>query len=207
MSEATAVPDQKQIFRVALREHHRLGDRTIRFLGHRRDRGDRLGRRFLQASRPCRRGRGDCGLRPRHHRFGRSARFIFGHIADRRGRKDAMVYALVLMGVATLLIGLTPTYDSIGADRAGAADHVSSFAGHQFRRRVRHGVDLGGRTSGAIEIPRLLGRLGRLRDSDRASARLRLGDFREVSDDGRAASTPGAGASSSSSASSSRSSA
>ena len=40
--------------------------------------------------------------------------FIFGNIADRRGRKDAMVYALVLMGVATLLIGLTPTYDSIG---------------------------------------------------------------------------------------------
>jgi len=40
---------------------------------------------------------------------------IFGHIADRQGRKDAMVYALVLMGVSTLLIGLTPTYDSIGA--------------------------------------------------------------------------------------------
>jgi MFS family permease len=40
--------------------------------------------------------------------------FIFGHIADRRGRKDAMVYALVLMGVSTLLIGMTPTYDSIG---------------------------------------------------------------------------------------------
>jgi MFS family permease len=39
---------------------------------------------------------------------------IFGHIADRHGRKDAMVYALVLMGVSTLLIGLTPTYDSIG---------------------------------------------------------------------------------------------
>ncbi|HEY2526778.1 MAG TPA: MFS transporter [Xanthobacteraceae bacterium] len=40
--------------------------------------------------------------------------FIFGHIADRQGRKDAMVYALVLMGVSTLLIGLTPTYGSIG---------------------------------------------------------------------------------------------
>ena len=40
--------------------------------------------------------------------------FIFGHIADRQGRKDAMVYALVLMGVSTLLIGLTPTYDRIG---------------------------------------------------------------------------------------------
>jgi MFS family permease len=40
--------------------------------------------------------------------------FIFGHIADRQGRKDAMVYALVLMGAATLAIGLTPTYDSVG---------------------------------------------------------------------------------------------
>ncbi|HET9147485.1 MAG TPA: MFS transporter, partial [Acetobacteraceae bacterium] len=41
--------------------------------------------------------------------------FIFGNIADRRGRKDAMVYALLLMGVSTLLIGLTPGYDRIGA--------------------------------------------------------------------------------------------
>src|SRR6201986_1677624 len=40
--------------------------------------------------------------------------FIFGYLADRHGRKDALVYALVLMGLSTLLIGLTPTYDSIG---------------------------------------------------------------------------------------------
>ena len=40
--------------------------------------------------------------------------YIFGHLADRYGRKDALVYALVLMGVSTLLIGLTPSYDSIG---------------------------------------------------------------------------------------------
>jgi MFS family permease len=40
--------------------------------------------------------------------------YIFGNIADRLGRKDALVYALVLMGVSTLLIGLTPGYDSIG---------------------------------------------------------------------------------------------
>jgi MFS family permease len=40
--------------------------------------------------------------------------FIFGHIADRWGRRDALVYALMLMGGSTLLIGLTPTYDSIG---------------------------------------------------------------------------------------------
>ena len=40
--------------------------------------------------------------------------FIFGNIADRSGRKDALVYALVLMGISTLAIGLTPAYDSIG---------------------------------------------------------------------------------------------
>jgi MFS family permease len=40
--------------------------------------------------------------------------YIFGHLADRYGRKDALVYALVLMGVSTLLIALTPSYDSIG---------------------------------------------------------------------------------------------
>src|SRR5580658_11016429 len=32
--------------------------------------------------------------------------YIFGNIADRHGRKDALVYALVLMGVSTLLIAL-----------------------------------------------------------------------------------------------------
>jgi len=40
--------------------------------------------------------------------------YIFGNMADRIGRKDALVYALVLMGVSTLLIGLTPSYDRIG---------------------------------------------------------------------------------------------
>ncbi|MGE4483129.1 MFS transporter [Acidocella sp.] len=40
--------------------------------------------------------------------------FIFGNIADKYGRKDALVWALVLMGGSTLAIGLTPTYDTIG---------------------------------------------------------------------------------------------
>ena len=40
--------------------------------------------------------------------------FIFGNIADKIGRKDALVWALVLMGISTLGIGLTPTYDTIG---------------------------------------------------------------------------------------------
>ena len=41
--------------------------------------------------------------------------FIFGNLADRYGRKDAMVWALLLMGISTLFIGLTPGYDSIGS--------------------------------------------------------------------------------------------
>src|ERR1700751_3313696 len=41
--------------------------------------------------------------------------YIFGYIADRYGRKDALVYALVLMGLSTLAIGLTPTYETIGS--------------------------------------------------------------------------------------------
>ena len=39
---------------------------------------------------------------------------VFGHIGDRYGRRVALVSTLLLMGVATVLIGLLPTYASIG---------------------------------------------------------------------------------------------
>jgi MFS transporter, MHS family, shikimate and dehydroshikimate transport protein len=39
---------------------------------------------------------------------------VFGHYGDRLGRKAMLVYSLLIMGVATFLIGLLPTYDSIG---------------------------------------------------------------------------------------------
>lgn len=39
---------------------------------------------------------------------------IFGHIGDRFGRKPALVTTLFLMGVSTTLIGLLPTYGTIG---------------------------------------------------------------------------------------------
>ncbi len=39
---------------------------------------------------------------------------VFGHFGDRLGRKKALVTALLLMGAATTLIGLLPTYASIG---------------------------------------------------------------------------------------------
>src|SRR3954468_12986995 len=39
---------------------------------------------------------------------------IFGHWGDRIGRKATLISTLMLMGVASVLIGIMPTYDSIG---------------------------------------------------------------------------------------------
>ena len=39
---------------------------------------------------------------------------IFGHFGDRVGRKSTLVVTLILMGVATFLVGLIPTYAEIG---------------------------------------------------------------------------------------------
>jgi MFS family permease len=39
---------------------------------------------------------------------------IFGHLGDKYGRRFSLVGTLLLMGVATVLIGLLPTYGSIG---------------------------------------------------------------------------------------------
>jgi metabolite-proton symporter len=39
---------------------------------------------------------------------------VFGHYGDKVGRKNVLVATLLLMGVATFLIGLLPTYDVIG---------------------------------------------------------------------------------------------
>lgn len=39
---------------------------------------------------------------------------IFGHFGDRIGRKSMLVTTLVMMGLATFLVGLLPTYERIG---------------------------------------------------------------------------------------------
>lgn len=39
---------------------------------------------------------------------------LFGHIGDRIGRKKSLVFIIMLMGVCTVLIGLLPTYETIG---------------------------------------------------------------------------------------------
>jgi len=39
---------------------------------------------------------------------------VFGHFGDRVGRKQVLVVTLLIMGIATFLIGLLPTYATIG---------------------------------------------------------------------------------------------
>src|SRR5438045_5391556 len=39
---------------------------------------------------------------------------VFGHFGDRMGRKSMLVTTLMLMGLATFLIGVLPTYEQIG---------------------------------------------------------------------------------------------
>lgn len=65
---------------------------------------------------------------------------VFGHYGDRVGRKSMLVWSLVLMGVATALIGLIPTYASIGI-WAPVLLTVIRFA---------QGIGVGGEWGGAV---------------------------------------------------------
>jgi MFS transporter, MHS family, shikimate and dehydroshikimate transport protein len=65
---------------------------------------------------------------------------IFGHFGDKIGRKSMLVITLMLMGVATFLIGLVPTYAQIGI----AAPLLLLLL------RVLQGFGLGGEWGGAV---------------------------------------------------------
>jgi MHS family shikimate/dehydroshikimate transporter-like MFS transporter len=39
---------------------------------------------------------------------------VFGHLGDKHGRKQALVITLVMMGIATFLMGLLPTFEQVG---------------------------------------------------------------------------------------------
>jgi metabolite-proton symporter len=65
---------------------------------------------------------------------------IFGHFGDRLGRKNMLVLTLLIMGVATFLIGLLPTYAQIGV----AAPILMLVL------RILQGIGLGGEWGGAV---------------------------------------------------------
>jgi len=65
---------------------------------------------------------------------------LFGHFGDRIGRKATLVTALLTMGVSTVLIGLLPTYSSIGVYAAVLLALC----------RFGQGLGLGGEWGGAV---------------------------------------------------------
>jgi MHS family shikimate/dehydroshikimate transporter-like MFS transporter len=65
---------------------------------------------------------------------------IIGHYGDRIGRKSMLVLTLMIMGIATFLIGILPTYDQIGPAAAVLLVLL----------RVAQGFGVGGEWGGAI---------------------------------------------------------
>ncbi len=65
---------------------------------------------------------------------------IFGHFGDKLGRKSMLILTLMIMGVATFLIGLVPTYDQIGVWAPVAL----------LLLRIAQGIGLGGEWGGAV---------------------------------------------------------
>ena len=65
---------------------------------------------------------------------------VFGHFGDRLGRKGMLVLTLLIMGIATFLIGLLPTYET-----AGIWAPVLLLV-----LRVLQGLGIGGEWGGAV---------------------------------------------------------
>ena len=65
---------------------------------------------------------------------------LFGHFGDRIGRKRTLVIALMIMGVASTMIGLLPTYATIGV----AAPIILTLL------RFTQGLAIGGQWGGAM---------------------------------------------------------
>ena len=66
--------------------------------------------------------------------------FLAGHFGDKYGRKVVLMWTLILMGAATALIGLLPTYEAIGI----AAPILLILL------RILQGISAGGEWGGAV---------------------------------------------------------
>ena len=66
--------------------------------------------------------------------------FLAGHFGDKYGRKVVLMLTLVLMGAATALIGLLPTYEAIGAWAPALLIIL----------RILQGISAGGEWGGAV---------------------------------------------------------
>ena len=66
--------------------------------------------------------------------------FLAGHFGDKYGRKVVLMWTLILMGAATALIGVLPTYEAIGI----AAPILLVLL------RILQGISAGGEWGGAV---------------------------------------------------------
>ena len=79
---------------------------------------------------------------------------FFGHLGDKRGRKITLVGALLTMGIATFLIGLLPTYATVGWFAPALLVML----------RLAQGFALGGEWSGAALVATENAPAGQARD-------------------------------------------
>lgn len=68
--------------------------------------------------------------------------FIFGHYADRLGRREALALTVILMGGSTMVMGLLPTYAQVGV----AAPIILTFL------RLLQGVAAGGEWGSCVSF-------------------------------------------------------
>jgi MFS family permease len=66
--------------------------------------------------------------------------WIFGHFGDRIGRKSTLIVTLLLMGIATFLIGVMPTYSTLGVWAAVLLIVL----------RICQGIGVGGEWGGSV---------------------------------------------------------
>ncbi len=62
--------------------------------------------------------------------------FVFGHFGDRLGRKSMLVLTMLIMGLATIGIGLVPTYAQIRHRRSHHPSDAAPVSGAGARRRM-----------------------------------------------------------------------
>ena len=98
---------------------------------------------------------------------------VFGRLGDLVGRKYTFLVTMTLMGIGTFLIGLLPTYASMGHRGADRPDPAPPVPGPRARRRIRRRGDLRRRACAARQA-----RLLHLVDPDHRDARPVHGDPR-----------------------------